>query len=177
MVYLLEQYYFYENDFPKQKAEMVVAQLVAQWSGGYEAKLLAPIKSVKEIARHGQLLQQSHKRQALVTELVDWIHQNSQVPDLFRLSFYKTYPWDEKDEAVLFAHETTAASWVLNVSEGQYGLQERHLKANDLPPDLFYPQDAMVCVPHKLLGIIPGEQCYSPKQWEMQRAKQERTDE
>lgn len=166
MIYNLESYYFRDPDFPLQKTELVVAVLVSRWATGYSARLLAPVKGIRETKREGKLPEGVKARKAFVADIVKWIHKNSAATNVFSLFLYETYPPNEKDQVLLFDHHDTSSSWGLNMSEEQFRIFQQDLKDHDLPADLFYPSDKTVCIPYKLFGIIPGERCYSPKEWE-----------
>ncbi len=176
MLYLPELYYLQDRrDFPLEKAIEVTAVTVSRWCSAYQARLIAPLsKDIAPLQKSGALPEALVERERFVRELVAWIFANSNPPDLFGLLLGE-HPLSAKDSPAKFNHPDDTCCWVLNLSESEFAELQNVWQANDLPPDLFYPEGQQVCVPYpgkswiaRLLRAFGGQKCFTPKQWEQE---------
>lgn len=174
MLYLPELYYLQDQkDFPLQKAIEITVITVSQWCRFYEARLIAPIsKGTIPFQKSGALPEVTSEREMFVRALVEWLFTHSNPPDLFTL-LLNDQPIDAKGGVAKFDHHDDTCCWVLNVTESEYAQLRLAWQINDLPEDLFYPDGKQICLPYagkswkaRLLRILGGQRCYTPRQWE-----------
>lgn len=157
MIYQVESYYFFDTeDFPVEKAFEVTAKAVARLCNGYHAVLVAPKKGVKEKKMAGFLPESQEEKELLIGKIFEWIKANSQVCDLYVLFLHDDYPEIKDREVAKFDHHDDTCCCALSLSEEEFKELEKVWVKNDLPEDLFYPNDQ---------GIHKGFKYYSPKQW------------
>lgn len=174
MIYLPELFYLQrrDGDFPFQRAVRVTAVAIGQWCTHFYAKIIAPKGGYKgPLERQGPLPENLCKREAFISDLLDWLFSNSEVEVLFGLLL------DDdaicSDRVAKFAHHDDTCCWVLNLTEEEFAQLQAVWRANGLPEDLFYPEHQQICVPVQgpgwkahLLRALGVQQCYSPKEWE-----------
>jgi hypothetical protein len=178
MLYLPELYYLQDQpDFPLSKAIEVTAVTVSRWCFWYEARLIAPAsKSITPIQKSGPLPAELQARQKFVGELVAWLVNNSNPPDLFALRL-DDQALPKQDRVARFDHHDDTDCWVLNLSPQEFSELQLAWQAHGLPADLFYPEGMQICVPYpgkswraRLLRRLGGQRCYTPKQWEREKS-------
>ncbi len=170
MIYLTELYYFFDQkNFPYEKAVLVTAQKVSEWSKYYRVKLLAPKKGIVELERSGQLPDNVSERKEFILKLLEWVWENSYTSDLFLLYLND----DEKNNSKVrkFDHHDDTCCWYMNLSNEEFRELTATLKQNDLPEDLYYPEDKAIMIPYpwkiKIFGwLIGGQKVYTPKRWQ-----------
>ncbi|RCK71855.1 MAG: hypothetical protein ANABAC_2678 [Anaerolineae bacterium] len=181
MLYLPELYYLQDQpDFPLSKAIEITAITVSRWCTCFEARLIAPqSKNITPVQKSGRLPEDLQARQQFVGELVEWLLANSNPPDLFYL-LLDDQPLPKKDRVARFDHHDDTCCWVLNLSSEEFAELQYAWQAHGLPVDLFYPEEAQICVPYsgktwrgRLLRWLGGQKCYTPKQWEREKRKSE----
>lgn len=179
MLYLPELYYFYQKEFPSEKAVAVTAKTVAVWCTEYKAELLAPRKGVHEKKREGVLPSDERARRQLIGELTDWIFHNSIVSNLFALFLYRTEV--EKKSVATFDHHDDTCCWALHCTPQEFLTLQSAWRNAGLPDDLFYEEGKGVKVVRppsifdRFLAMFgfTGEtsKIYTPKQWEQEQQK------
>lgn len=173
MLYAFGLFYMQDRkSFPFQKSVLVTAKTVAQWCTHFRARLLAPSK--KDIAqeRQGVLPTDLLEKEAFVAELVQWIFANSLFDDLFYL-LMDNEPIQQANKVAKFAYYDTYHSWLLNLTDSEFGLLQEAWVTNGLPANLFYPEQETVCVPYpgnslkaKVLRWLGVQTCFTPMQWQ-----------
>lgn len=173
MIYVAELFYWQDQQsFPFQKAFLVTVRTVAQWCTHYQAKLLAPAKEYTgSIERQGVLPSEPAGKASFVTELVQWIFENSEIDELFYL-LLDNQPISQANRVAKFDHRDDTCCWFLNLTESEFAILQDAWGKNGLPLDLFYPEREMVCVPYpgkglkaKVLRLFGAQKCYTPMQW------------
>ena len=183
MIYLPELYYFFDqSDFPLGKAVLVTAKKVGEWCTHYQAKLISPIKGIKESERQGKLPSPIQEKQKFIDDLFNWIISNSETSDLFALFFDDLEIGQSKDRPAKFDHHDDTCCWVMNLTEQQFQELKTIWKDNGLPEDLFYKEGAEIKIakPHGLIAkffirlgfTIENSKIYSPKRWEEEKRKE-----
>lgn len=124
------------------------------------------------IEKQGLLPIDSSEREAFVTELVRWIFANSIVEDLFYL-LLDDGPVPQENKVARFDHHDDTCCWFLNLSESEFAILQDVWRKNDLPANLFYPEQETVCVPYpgnslksRVLRLSGVQKCYTPMQWQ-----------
>lgn len=181
MLYSPELYYLQDRkNLTFRKAVLVTATTVAQWCSYYDAKLLAPkTRDLAPKQRNGSLPLDSQEKAAFVSELVNWIFENSLMDDLFVL-FLDDEPIPQTERVAKFDHHDDTCCWVLSLSKGEFAELQAAWEAHDLPQDLFYPPPEFdYCVPYqgdgwkaRLFRFLGVKNCYTPKQWQMKFGRQ-----
>lgn len=174
MPYLAELYYLQDQkDFPFQKAVRVTAAGVSRWSSFYYAKLIAPkSEQMDGIEKIGHLPVEPQDKENFVAEMVNWLFENSVTEDLFCL-FLDDESLPRRGKVAKFDHHDDTCCWALNLSPSEFTELQSIWRANDLPEDLFFPEQDSVSVEYpgtglkarflRALGTTKG---YTPRQWE-----------
>ncbi len=174
MHYLPELYYLQDQkDFPFRKAVRVTATAISHWSHYFYAEVIAPVSEhVNPTKCSGSLPDGKREREAFITELIDWLFENSIADDLFAL-FLSDSPTPNREGIAKFDHHDDTCCWVLNLTEQEFATLQAVWKENGLPEDLFYPAHAMRSVPlpgnsiaSRLLRKLGMRKYYTPRQWE-----------
>lgn len=172
MLYAAELFYWQEQrDFPFQKAVLVTASTVAQWCTHFRARLLAPRGRLATGEKWGALPTVPAERAAFVAELVCWIFAHSLVEELFYL-LIDDEPVPQAGRVAKFDHHDDTCCWLLNLTGSEFVALQDAWRDNGLPPDLFYPEQEMVCIPYpgrslksRVLRLLGAQKCYTPLQW------------
>ncbi|MEN9203516.1 MAG: hypothetical protein Q6K80_11695 [Thermostichus sp. DG_1_6_bins_120] len=171
-MYVAELFYLQEQQgFPFQKAVQVTAGVVARSCSHFQARLVTPLRGdIVPIERQGLLPTHPWEKEALVTELVNWIFTNSTVDELFYL-LLDDAPIPQANKVAKFDHHDDTYCWFLNLSETEFAILQDAWRQNDLPTNLFYPEQETVCVPYsgndlrsKILRLLGVRKCYTPMQ-------------
>ena len=163
MIYTFDYHYWHQPTLQHQQIEMAVVTFIAPWAVKYEVRLLAPKRDTRQKKRAGDFAVHSRIQEA--QDLMEWIHENSAVEDLYHLRLFSKGQVANKDVA-MFNHDDTASTWVLNVSLDQFNDLKEFLGSRDLPTDLFYSENNAIQQPYILFGRIPfGVKTYSPNEW------------
>ena len=179
MLYAAELFYLQDQrGFPFQNAVLVTARTVAQWCSHFRARLLVPLqKHIVPLEKQGLLPTDPLEKEAFVTELVQWIFANSIVDDLFYL-LLDDEPIPRVNKVAKFDHHDDTCCWFLNLTESEFVILQDAWRKNDLPENLFYPEQEMVCVPYpgnglkaKVLRFFGAQKCYTPMQWQTRVTK------
>ncbi len=179
MLYAAELFYLQDQrDFPFQKAVLVTARAVAQWCSHFQARLIVPPeKYTVPTEKQGILPTDTVEREAFITELVQWIFANSMVDELFYL-LLDDEPIPQVSKVARFDHHDDTCCWFLNLTESEFGSLQNAWQENDLPIDLFYPEQKIVCVPYPgngikatVLRLFGAKKCYTPMQWQTRGTK------
>lgn len=174
MRYLAELYYLQDQKaLPLAKAVRVTATAVAQWCDYFYAKIIAPTtKQVKPLEKSGSLPKNLQEKEAFVTELLQWLLENSITDELFCL-LLDDQPVPQAGRIARFDHHDDTCCWVLNLSDDEFYELQITWREQGLPEDLFYPEWQTLCVPYpgegmkaRLLRALGVQKCYTPKQWE-----------
>jgi hypothetical protein len=186
MLYSPELYYLQDNkNFDFRKAVVVTATTVARWCNYYEAKLLASkSRDVAQRPKRGSLPSDLQEKEVFLTELINWIFENSWVDDLFVL-FLDDEPVPRSEGVAKFDHHDDTCCWVLNLTGGEFAELQAAWEAHDLPRDLFYPPPEVdYCIPvpgnglkARVLRFFGVKNCYTPKQWEMKFGSLDKADD
>lgn len=183
MLYLPELYYFFDQkDFPIKKAILVTAKKVSEWSIYYKAKLISPVKGLKDTERQGKLPSQSEEKQQFISNLLKWMISNSEANDLFALFLDDLAIGQREDKPAKFDHHDDTCCWLLNLTEQQFQELKTAWKDNGLPEDLFYKEGEEISItkPHGLIArffirlgfTLENNKIYSPKRWEEEKRKE-----
>ncbi|MCX7683173.1 MAG: hypothetical protein N2508_14605 [Anaerolineae bacterium] len=172
MVYAAELFYFQDQqDFPFQRAVLVTAKTIARWCTHFQARLIAPGKKQAAGEKQGRLPDAPAEREAFVTELVQWLFAHSVVEELFCL-LLDDEPVPRAGKVAKFDHHDDTCCWLLNLSESEFADLQNAWRENDLPSDLFYPVQEMICIPYpghglkpRVLRLLGVRKCYTPAQW------------
>ena len=180
MHYLPELYYLQDQkDFPLQKAVQVTAAAVGLWCDFFYAKIIMPkSKLLPSVDKQGQLPKYAGDREIFIVDLVNWLFENSLATGLFTL-FLDDEPTPKRDKVAKFDHHDDTCCWVLNLTETEFSQLQSVWRENDLPEDLFYPEQAGLCIPYpgsgfkaklwRALGVL---KTYTPKQYQEEEKKQ-----
>ncbi|PWH18033.1 MAG: hypothetical protein DDG58_07130 [Ardenticatenia bacterium] len=177
-IYLAELHYLQDQPcFPFQKAVSVTAITVARWCNYFYARLITlKANSTLVEERRGPLPAVAQEREAFVADCVCWLLENSITPQLFCL-LLDDKPLPRSGRVAKFDHHDDTCCWVLNLSELEFAELQRVWKANNLPEDLFYPENQNRCLPYpgtdwkaKLLRVLGVQKCYTPRQWDVERS-------
>lgn len=176
MIYLPEDYYFKYNpknqNFPYQKAILSTVYKISLDCKYYEAKLLAPKKGVKDRIKQGILPRTDDDKKEFIEKLLGWIWDNSIVD-----TFWLILSNEKKDGKITnpkyLQYEGMSCCWSLELSEQKFNQLQKVWKNNNLPEDLFFPEDQLiVAIPKyyekwsKLRRILfSGTYSFSPKKW------------
>lgn len=162
MIYNFELYYSGKIDL--KEAVRVTAEFVAEFCEFYEAELICPIKEYKGITiKKGTITEEN--RGDFVKNIIDWIFENSDTTELFKLFIYNNPV--SQTESREFDHHDDTCCWALNLTEEQFTNLKATLKKNSLPEDLFYDSSKVVCEKQKgILGFLGYHKCYTPKEYE-----------
>jgi hypothetical protein len=118
MLYLPELHYFFDQkDFPFEKAVLVTARKVSESCGYYKAKLISPLKGVKEMEHKGNLPSTTEEKHKFIESLIKWIFYNSVTQDLFALFLDDEEIGKRKDKPAKFDHHDDSCCWVMNLTE------------------------------------------------------------
>lgn len=182
--YSPELYYFFNSkEFKEknyQKSVFVIAKTVGQWCDYYSAKLLSPLKGLKDIKKEGKLPTNKKEREIFIQNLVEWIFDKNYMEDLFLLFLGDKSMLTDRLVSLKFDYHDDTCCWVLNLTEKEFKQLQNNLKKNNLPEDLFYESSKGKCIPNKpktlagrffkILGF-ESSKCYTPKQWEIEKNK------
>lgn len=173
MLYSPELFYFFDQkDTPLKKAVLVTAKEIAKYCTYYKAKLIVPKKGVKEKERQGLLPSAAEEKEKFAKELIEWIFSNSLNLGLFTLTLDNLEIGKDKERVAKFDHHDDTCCWVLNLSKDEFLSLQNAWKNNDLPADLFFPEEQTKIVKAKgLLGWFGFTKIYSPKRWENEKQK------
>jgi len=183
MRYLPDLFYFFDQaDFPLRHAVLITATTVSQWCTYFHAKILAPKHPAwGELEKSGHLPTEIRERQVFVAGVVNWLFENSVIEDLFFLRLNDA-PLSTHIQSAKFDHPDDTCCWVLDLIEAEFAQVQAAWKANGLPEDLFYPEDAHRCVPFPgtgwkaaLLRALGVQKCYTPRQWKAETSQREET--
>ncbi|MDO8561250.1 MAG: hypothetical protein Q7S05_00280 [bacterium] len=185
-LYLPELYYFFDQkefSTERTRAILVTAKKVSEWSTYYRAKLITPVKGLKDTERQGKLPLQSEEKHQFIDDLIKWIISNSVFPmnNLFTL-FLDDSEIQRKYKHTKFAHPDDTCCWTMTLTEQQFQGLKTTWKDNRLPEDLFYKEGKEIRIV-KPLGLIArffgrlgftfeNSKSYSPKQWEKKQQKE-----
>jgi hypothetical protein len=179
MHYLPELYYFEDQkDFPFQKAVQVTAVAVSRWSSHYSAELIVPkSKRISQVKKNGALPLDVQAKETFVAETVNWLFENSLTRDLFAL-FLDDESIPGRSKVAKFDHHDDTCCWALNLSASEFAELQSIWRANNLPEDLFYPQQDGISVEitgtglkGRLLRALGATKGYTPKRWEREQKK------
>ncbi len=174
MIYAAELFYLQDQqDVPFQRAVLVTAKTVAQWCTHFQAKLLSHSKAYKGLTeKQGVLPAEPLEKQVFVTELIQWIFAYSEVQDLFFL-LLDNEPMPRIGRVAKFDHHDDTCCWFLNLDLKEFTVLQEVWGRNNLPLNLFYPQEETICVPYpgnnlksKVLRLLGVQRCYTPMQWQ-----------
>lgn len=174
MIYAAELFYLQDQrDFPFQKAVLVTAKTVAQWCSYFQARLLSHSRTYRGLTeKQGMLPTNPLDKQAFITELVQWIFAYSEIQELFFLLLDKKPP-PHTEKVATFDHHDDTCCWFLSLDPEEFVMLQEAWRRNDLPLDLFYPQEETICLPYpgsnlksKVLRFLGVQRCYTPLQWQ-----------
>jgi len=182
-LYSAELFYFWDTpDFPFRRAVEVTATTVARWSTHYYVAVVVPRADYRGPRKKSGALPPDDEasRAAFVAGLLRWLFaaSDAEAEDLFTLILH-TRPVTSTavDDAARFAHYDDTCCWTLSLTPDEFARLQDAWRAHGLPEDLFYPADAETCVPYpgtswwaRLLRRLGGQKCFTPKQWERERA-------
>jgi hypothetical protein len=184
MEYLLDEYYLQETakggKIPFEKTVLVAAKTVGRWCVRYEAGLIASKNGVKETRREGVLPEDPAEKERFIEGLVNWIFENNEITELFKLTLYDGYKDSGQKNAAKFDHHDDTCCWIIRLNEEEFRQLQKTCLENGLPEDLFYPRNMAVCVDIKPsryskwlrpLDFLSYQRCYSPKQWKEEQDK------
>lgn len=158
MIYQPELYYFYDGNSPKQaflmQAVLVTAETIGSFSENYKTRLISPKGKIESKERSGSLLGQSEEKILQTKTIVNWIFNESMLPDTFYLII--GYDPRDKEEIAKFDHHDDTDCWALNLTKEEFEKLQEAWEKSGLPTDLFYPEDK---------GIQEKNHYYTPKQW------------
>lgn len=180
VIYAAELFYWQDQEsFPFERAFLVTARTVAQWCTHYQAKLVIPTRNYAgAIEKRGTLPSESAERASFITELAQWIFANSEINELFCLFLDNQPIVPQANRVAKFDHHDDTCCWALNLTEIEYTILQHAWSENDLPTNLFYPQQETVCAPYpgsglkaKVLRLLGAQRCYTPMQWQTRVSK------
>ena len=162
MIYTFDIYY--RGKIDSKKLVMTVAKYFSNFCSNYEAGLIIPInKSADNNDRKGKLPEQD--KDEFITDLVNWILDNSLDKDLFKLFLYNEQR--TKETICPFDHHDDDCCWALNLSTDEFSKLQEKLTKNGLPIDVFYDNEKVVCIKSKgLAGFLGMQKCYTPREYE-----------
>lgn len=184
MLYLPELYYFFDQkNFPLEKTVLVTAKKVSESCGYYQARLIWPLKGVKETERQGSLPAATEEKHKFIEELIKWIFSNLATPlEDFALFFDDEEIGQRKDNSAKFSHHDDTCCWAMNITEREFQDLKTAWKNNGLPEDLFYPegQEIKIMKPPgaiarlliKLGFTFENSKIYTPKRWAEKKQKE-----
>lgn len=183
MLYFPELHYFFDQkDFPFEKAVLVTAKKVSESCGYYKAKLISPLKSIKETECKGRLPPTTEEKHKFIDNLVKWIFNNSTAQDLFALFLDDEEIGKRKDKLVKFEHYDDTDCWFLNLTEQQFQELKYTWKNNGLPEYLFYQEGKEIKIIKppgpvarffvRLGFAFEKSKIYTPKRWEEEKRKE-----
>ena len=172
MIYLSEIEYLRNRNFPFKKAVRVTAKAVTKWCKIYSAGIIACKQGVSKDEIRGKLPNNKIEKEKIVDTTINWIFKNSCVRDLFALFLYK----DASMKHSKFDHHDDTCCWILNLTKEEFKQLQKEWKSNNLPADLFYPQNKGIFaqkIPSKLDKLFDSTTgyCFSPRAWEKQKKK------
>lgn len=182
MRYAAELFYWQDQqDFPFQKAVLVTAKTVAQWCAYFHTRVLSSSKRSEHLLeRKGALPTDTREKEAFVTELLLWLWDHSDVEDVFYF-LLDDEPVPQAGKVAKFDHHDDTCCWFLNLTESEFLTLQDAWRNNDLPIDLFYPEQKMIRVPYpgngwkaKALRLLGVQRCYTPLQWQKDKSTQDR---
>lgn len=183
MIYFPELYYFVDQkDFPLEKAVLVTAQKVSSWCSFFRAEIIYPAKGLKQAEHRGLLPTSLGEKEKSVGKIVKWLFKNSEIYGMFVLFMDDKELGEHQREILKFDHRDDTCCWNLNLSEREFKELKIAWEKEDLPGDLFYPEDAekkIIQEPKGLAGKIlfklgyVKEKCeiYTPKRWEEEKKR------
>lgn len=179
MLYAAELFYLQDrHDVPFQEAVLVTATTVAQWCTHFRARLLSYPKGYTDVTEEaGRLPLEAADKERFVAGLVTWLFEHSTVKELFYL-LLDDRPVPQKERIARFQHPDDTCCWLLNLAEDEFAMLQEAWRRNGLPADLFYPAQAMRCIPYpgrslksKLWRALGVKRCYTPLQWQTRSAQ------
>lgn len=163
MIYNFETYYSNKIDFIN--AVKIVASHTAKFCEFYEAGIIASKKKYKGIRNRSGQLPVDNKDEFL-SEIIDWIIENSEFNDLFKLFLYNNPI--SPTEPRIFDHHDDTCCWVLNLTEDQFIELQKVLSSNNLPEDLFYESSKSICLKaNGIMGFLGFNRCFTPKEYKI----------
>lgn len=163
MIYNFETYYSDKIDYIK--VVKIVASYTASFCELFEAGIIAPKKKYKGIRNKSGQLPVDNKDEFL-SETIDWIIENSEFNDLFKLFLYNNPI--SPTEPRIFDHHDDTCCWVLNLTNDQFIELKNVLLSNNLPEDLFYEPSKLICLKAKgILGFLGFNKCFTPKEYKV----------
>ncbi|MGB9739286.1 MAG: hypothetical protein C0184_07800 [Chloroflexus aggregans] len=153
MRYLAELYYFQDQrEFPFQKSVIVTATTVARWCSHFYAGIIVPWNCNIPLEKKGLLPTPFRSKEIFVTELVNWLFENSMSEELFCL-LLDDKPVSPLGEIARFDHRDDTCCWLLDLTDDEFAECQVQWQVNGLPRDLFYPEHQTVCIPYPGRGL------------------------
>jgi len=139
MLYFPDTHYFKNKRFSASYAIGVVAEGIGNWCDYYRAELVMPKKGIETTIRKGKFPPGAQKRREFITELINWLFENSQA-DVFHLNL-DDGPIDITSGKIsMFSIHDSVQNWTLSLNAGQFASLQVMLKFSKLPKTLFYPE-------------------------------------
>ena len=134
MIYQCEADYFQNKNYPLNKAILVIAGVVSRWCKFYQAKVIYPKNKKQSVSFDGELSSTIKNKREKITEIVNLVLNNSEMPDIFYLKIDDREISPER--IAKFDHHDDTDCWVLNLelNEPPYELTVKGWSEDDTYP-------------------------------------------